>query len=129
MKAHYLLSFALLASTPVFAGGYTHADVCKAVLAVELGHEIGRLRIVHSGDTPEIVYIHKETRLRSRYRCQFPGNERVTWASYLDDKKNWGRWHDQHDDGAISYVEKGTHLTVKNTKGREREFTTRDFRQ
>lgn len=129
MKACYLLSLTLLASTQAFAGGYTHADVCKAVLALERGHEIGRLRIVHGGETPEIAYIHLQSRQRSLYRCQFAGNDRVSWASYLEEKKSWGGWHEQHEDGAISYVEKGTHLIIKNSNGREREFFTRDFRQ
>ncbi|MFF7708135.1 hypothetical protein [Pseudomonas sp. NPDC007930] len=126
MKARNLLWGAWLAAGPVLAGGYTHADICKAVVALEVGHEISRMRITHSGNTPEIVYIHKGSPQRSQYRCQFSGEEKVSWASYQDDKKSPGRWHEE---GALSYVQKGTHLIVKSAKGREREFATRDFRQ
>lgn len=131
MKASLLLlsSALVLASGNAFAGGYTHADVCKAVLALELNHDLGRLRITRGGNTPEIVFTHATTRQRSRYRCQFPAEGKVLWASYLDDSKNWGRWHDRREDGQISWSEQRTRLTVKNDKGRERVFGTGDFRQ
>ncbi len=115
-------------STCGYAAEFSRADVCKAVISVEMGRETKTMKSLQEGNFPVISYVREDDLQEFTYRCKFVGFQ-VYWSGYFDSEGQWGRWRDNLEfDPQYRYrLEFGTLVIIHSELG-EKTFYPSDFK-
>lgn len=114
-------------STCGYAAEFSRADVCKAVISIEMGRDTSGMATIQGGNLPVISYVRDDDLQEFTYRCKFVGNY-VYWSAYFDNEGQWGRWRDNLEyDSQFTYKIDGGSLVVNDSQRGESVFVPGDF--